>query len=112
MAVIFRKDASKGRSPGSDISYPLPPGVKVSPIAEGVVNGSNVPIHQHDQEEHYWFILEGSGRVLVDQDQFDVGTGDIIITPPGIRHCIWSKSETIDKDAPMIRLLEWAIRRS
>ena len=88
MVVIFRKDASKRRSSGSDIPYPLPPGVQVSTIVEGVVKGSNVPIHQHDNEEHYWFILEGSGRVLVDEDQFDIGPGDIIITPPGIRHCI------------------------
>jgi quercetin dioxygenase-like cupin family protein len=106
MPIIFRKNVTKNRTAGSDIHYPIPQGVAVSVIVEGIVKGSNVPIHKHEDEEHYWILLEGSGRVLIGEEEFDVEPGDVIITPPGIMHCIWSQPETI------IRVLEWSIKRA
>jgi hypothetical protein len=85
MPVIFRKDASKGRSPAGDIPYPLPPGVGVTAVVEGFVGPSNVPLHQHDDEEHYWFILEGSGSVMVGDEEFEVELGDLVITLSSLR---------------------------
>ncbi len=93
MPVIFRKEALEGQSAVGVISYPLPPGVGVEAVVEGVVETSNVPLHQHDDEEHYWFILEGSGRALMGEEEFEVGPGDLVITAPGVPHRIWSHSD-------------------
>lgn len=112
MAIIFRKDALKGRSPGGDVPYPLPPGAGVAAVVEGVVRPFNVPLHKHDDEEHYWFILEGSGRALVGEEEFEVEQGDLIITPPGILHRIWTKAEGSGDSVATIRVLEWALKRS
>lgn len=111
MPVIFRKNVSKGRSPTGDIPYPLPPGVGVTAVVEGFVGPSNVPLHQHDDEEHYWFILEGSGRVLIGDEEFEVELGDLVITPPGVRHRIWTQQAAPGDAGPNIRVLEWAMKR-
>jgi mannose-6-phosphate isomerase-like protein (cupin superfamily) len=112
MPMLPRRNAVRGLSPESDIPYAVPHGAGVAAIVEGVVRGSNVPIHKHDDEEHYWFILEGSGRAMVDEDEFDVEPGDVVITPAGIRHCIWTRSGSRDQPPSVIRVLEWVIKRS
>ncbi len=111
MAIIFRKVALKGRSPAGDVPYPLPPAAGAAAVVEGVVGPSNVPLHKHDDEEHYWFILEGSGRAVVGEEEFEVEPGDLIITPPGILHRIWTKPEGSENSVATIRVLEWAMKR-
>lgn len=112
MAVIFRRDAVKGRSSTGDIPYPLPDGVGVTAVVEGFVGPSNVPLHHHEDEEHYWFILEGSGRVMMGDEEFEVESGDLVITPPGVRHRIWTQEAASGDAEPNIRVFEWAIKRT
>ena len=49
--------------------------------------GSTTP-HYHPQTEEIYYILEGTGRMQVDQQQRDVGPGDAIAIPPGNVHQI------------------------
>ncbi len=62
------------------------------------VGGSTAP-HYHPQTEEIYFILEGRGRMQLDDQTRDVGPGDAIGIPPGSRHQI-----TNTGDAPL-RLL-------
>jgi mannose-6-phosphate isomerase-like protein (cupin superfamily) len=62
------------------------------------VGGSTAP-HYHPQTEEIYFILEGRGRMQLDDQTRDVGPGDAIAIPPGSRHQI-----TNTGDAPL-RLL-------
>jgi mannose-6-phosphate isomerase-like protein (cupin superfamily) len=51
------------------------------------VGGSTTP-HYHPQTEEIYFILEGQGRMQVDDQSQDVNPGDAIAIPPGARHQI------------------------
>ncbi|MCL4207853.1 MAG: cupin domain-containing protein [Pirellulaceae bacterium] len=51
------------------------------------VGGSTAP-HYHPQTEEIYFILEGRGRMQLDDQTRDVGPGDAIAIPPGSRHQI------------------------
>jgi mannose-6-phosphate isomerase-like protein (cupin superfamily) len=49
--------------------------------------GMNFDRHYHDGAE-YWFICGGRALVKVGDDQFIVGSGEIVATPPGVEHDI------------------------
>ena len=45
-------------------------------------------MHQHDDKEQVYYILEGNGLVLTDGDVHRIGEGDTIYLPRGIVHQI------------------------
>jgi mannose-6-phosphate isomerase-like protein (cupin superfamily) len=49
--------------------------------------GATTP-HRHPQTEEIYYILEGQGRMQVDDQACDVGPGDAIAIPPGAAHQI------------------------
>lgn len=42
--------------------------------------------HKHKDFEEYWYVLEGSGKLHIGDDVFDVEAGDLAITPRGVCH--------------------------
>jgi mannose-6-phosphate isomerase-like protein (cupin superfamily) len=51
--------------------------------------GESPPLHRHDDTEQVFFVLSGRGRVIVGEDERDVGEigpGDLIRIPPGTPH--------------------------
>ncbi len=51
------------------------------------VGGSTTP-HYHRQTEEIYYILAGTGRMRIGDEQRDVGPGDAIAIPPGMVHTI------------------------
>lgn len=52
-----------------------------------VAPGDTFDRHYHDGPE-YWLVSGGRAMLAVGDDQFEVGRGDIIATPPGVEHDI------------------------
>jgi mannose-6-phosphate isomerase-like protein (cupin superfamily) len=52
--------------------------------------GKAPPLHQHDDTEQIFFILEGQGvlRIGADQAKYDVKPGDVLRIPPSTLHSI------------------------
>ncbi len=49
--------------------------------------GSSIGDHTHaSDEEEYYLILDGSGRMRLDDEVFDVGRGDLVRNRPRGRH--------------------------
>jgi quercetin dioxygenase-like cupin family protein len=44
------------------------------------------PVHIHHDEDEAWYVLEGSLRVRVGQEEHDVAAGGAVIGPRGIPH--------------------------
>jgi mannose-6-phosphate isomerase-like protein (cupin superfamily) len=44
------------------------------------------PLHCHEAQSDSFFILNGTMRVQVDEEFFDIGPGDFITVPPGVPH--------------------------
>ena len=43
-------------------------------------------LHSHSGAEKFYFVLEGSGRFTVGEEEKDAGTGELIVAPSGIAH--------------------------
>lgn len=49
--------------------------------------GHSVGIHTHGRgDEEVYVIISGHGRMRVENDELDVGPGDVIVNPPGGTH--------------------------
>ncbi len=48
--------------------------------------GVSIGIHQHEQDEEYYYIISGKGMMTLDDQQFPVKTGDITAVYPGGVH--------------------------
>ena len=44
--------------------------------------------HRHEDAEHSWFILEGTGTVTVGDESFRIGPNMTVYIPPGTMHGI------------------------
>jgi len=50
--------------------------------------GSQQSLHAHANREQVYVIVQGRGRMIVDDDEEDVSAGMLVFTPPGARHAI------------------------
>ena len=56
--------------------------------------GASIGAHSHAMdEEEYYLILEGAGRMAVDGEIFEVSKGDLIRNRPGGSHWLENNSE-------------------
>jgi len=62
-------------------------------LAEAVVQaGAATQRHYHRASEEFYFILEGSGCMEVDDETREVAVGDAILIPPGAWHSITART--------------------
>lgn len=65
-------------------------------LAEATVPaGSSTQRHYHQASEEFYFILEGSGTMEIDDSTLEIGPGDAILIPPGSRHKISAPAVTL-----------------
>jgi oxalate decarboxylase/phosphoglucose isomerase-like protein (cupin superfamily) len=48
--------------------------------------GQSTRGHNHDGQEEVYFFVQGSGVMIVDEEQFRVGPGSIVLIPDGAFH--------------------------
>jgi mannose-6-phosphate isomerase-like protein (cupin superfamily) len=67
-------------------------------LAEWVAQGSvgdeplyQAPLHAHEEDEA-WYVLEGTLRVWVGDDQVEISAGGAAIVPGGTAHTFWNPS--------------------
>jgi len=48
--------------------------------------GQTQGIHAHDGAEKFYFVLEGSGRFTVGDEEIEADTGSLVVAPAGIPH--------------------------
>jgi mannose-6-phosphate isomerase-like protein (cupin superfamily) len=69
-------------------------------VAEATIApGSATQEHYHPKSEEIYYILSGSGRIKINDEERDVGPLDAIAIPPGAHHKIWNTG-----DAPLVLL--------
>lgn len=42
--------------------------------------------HSHVATEQAYYVLEGEGRVRIEEEEFEVGPGTVVYLPPGAEH--------------------------
>ena len=69
---------------GSDL-----PGRQLEYIHDDILPpGASIGEHQHKDDEEYYYILSGTGRMTLDGETFDVAAGDITGVFPEGRHAL------------------------
>ena len=59
--------------------------------------GASTTPHYHPQTEEIYFILEGEGRMRIDDEIRGVGSGDAVAIPPGRIHQITNTGDNVLK---------------
>lgn len=52
--------------------------------------GGSTTEHYHSRTEEIYFITSGTGRIRVGREEREVGVGDAVAIPPGVRHRLWN----------------------
>lgn len=61
-----------------------------------IEKGGNSPHHSHPYE-HENFIVEGNGKVKINDEWFDLKPGDVVFVPPGVQHQYRNAGDTTFK---------------
>jgi mannose-6-phosphate isomerase-like protein (cupin superfamily) len=65
--------------------------IRQQSLAEArVPAGATTTVHHHPRTEEIYYILEGRGRMQLGDERREVGPGDAIAIPPGMRHAIYN----------------------
>ena len=67
--------------------------------------GATIGEHRHEGDEEIYYVLEGRGTMTLDGERFEIGPGDLAVTPAGHTHALENG------DAPM-RLIVACARSS
>lgn len=56
--------------------------------------GQTQNIHAHEGAEKFYFVLEGSGRFTVGDEDNEAGIGSLVVAPAGIPHGVTNNGST------------------
>jgi len=83
--AFITKDGSEIR----ELMHPATHGNQHQSLAEAIVEpGAHTRLHRHHLSEELYHITGGRGRMTLEEDSFDVETGETICILPGTPHCI------------------------
>ena len=78
-----------------EILAPVNSSIKNQSLAEArLAPGMTTDEHFHPKSEEIYYILEGRGRMKVEDEERDVGPGDGIAITSGKRHKIWNTGQS------------------
>ncbi len=83
--AYITKDGSEIR----ELLHPDHHGARNQSLAEAIVPvGTRTLLHQHHRTEEIYHVTAGQGRMVLDQETFEVFAGDSVLILPGSPHCI------------------------
>ena len=95
-------DGFRSLKDGEDVNYDLIEGDKGSAalkyIRELILQpGSSIGLHAHNEDEEIYYVLSGSGIMIVDNEEKEIACGDIVLTKSGSFHGLNNHSSEILK---------------
>src|SRR5262245_35846803 len=85
VAAYVTKDGSEIR----ELMHPTRHGNRAQSLPEALVApGMKTVLHRHRATEEIYYITQGTGRMRLGPDTFEVAPGDSVCIPPGTPHCI------------------------
>ena len=55
--------------------------------------GTGVPLHIHHNDDEFFYLIEGSLRMLLGDETLEMGVGDMVLLPRGMPHAFLSTGE-------------------
>jgi mannose-6-phosphate isomerase-like protein (cupin superfamily) len=81
IGVRFMIDGGEAGERFSLVEHPLPPKALAAPL------------HRHNNEDEYSYVLEGRMGALLGDDVLEAGPGDLVHKPRGEWHTFWNAGE-------------------
>jgi mannose-6-phosphate isomerase-like protein (cupin superfamily) len=81
IGVRFMIDGNEAGERFSLVEHPLPPRALAAPL------------HRHNNEDEYSYVLEGRMGALLGDDVLEAGPGDLVHKPRGEWHTFWNTGE-------------------
>jgi mannose-6-phosphate isomerase-like protein (cupin superfamily) len=81
IGVRFMIDGDEADDRFSLVEHPMPPRALAAPL------------HRHNREDEYSFVLEGRVGALLGDDVIEGGPGDLIFKPRGQWHTFWNAGD-------------------
>ena len=58
-----------------------------------LTEGSRMKYHSHDGRRELWIVASGTGRVIMNEEERFIRTGDVVQIPRQVRHTVIAGSE-------------------
>ncbi len=81
IGVRFMIDGDEADSRFSLVEHPMPP------------RSLAAPLHRHNREDEYSFVLEGRLGALLGDEVVEAGPGDLVFKPRGQWHTFWNPGD-------------------
>jgi mannose-6-phosphate isomerase-like protein (cupin superfamily) len=81
IGVRFMIDGEEAGGGFSLVEHPMPPRALAAPL------------HRHNREDEYSYVLEGRMGALLGDDILEAGPGDLVFKPRGEWHTFWNASD-------------------
>jgi mannose-6-phosphate isomerase-like protein (cupin superfamily) len=81
IGVRFMIDGDDADGRFSLVEHPMPPRALAAPL------------HRHNREDEYSYVLEGRMGALLGDDILEAGPGDLVFKPRGEWHTFWNASD-------------------
>ncbi|MDX6589215.1 MAG: hypothetical protein QOI84_489 [Solirubrobacterales bacterium] len=81
IGVRFMIDGEDAAERFSLVEHPMPPRALAAPL------------HRHNREDEYSYVLEGRMGALLGDDVLEAGPGDLVFKPRGEWHTFWNASD-------------------
>src|SRR5438876_522498 len=52
---------------------------------------TNAKLHYHQRTDEIYYVLEGQGRMLVDEQEIELRKGLLVYVPRGVKHKAWGE---------------------
>ena len=81
IGVRFMIDGAETGGGFSLVEHPMPPRALAAPL------------HRHNREDEYSFVLEGRMGALLGEEVLEAGPGDLVFKPRGEWHTFWNAGD-------------------
>jgi mannose-6-phosphate isomerase-like protein (cupin superfamily) len=81
IGVRFMIDGGEAGGDFALVEHPMPPRALAAPL------------HRHNREDEYSYVLEGRMGALLGEDVLEAGSGDLVFKPRGEWHTFWNAGE-------------------
>ena len=56
---------------------------------------TDAKLHYHERTDEIYYVLDGQGRMQLDEAQIELSKGVVVYVPRGVKHRAWGKLEVL-----------------
>ena len=56
---------------------------------------TDAKLHYHERTDEFYYVIEGEGRMRLDDEEVELHRGVVVYVPRGVRHKAWGKLKAL-----------------